>query len=57
MTTETKREIIKAFAYGLTAEAVADMEGLTLDEAVAFAKANANEIDAKAAELTEAGWM
>ncbi|MCD7856592.1 MAG: hypothetical protein LUG55_02100 [Clostridiales bacterium] len=57
MTTETKRELIKAFAYGLTAEKVADVEGLTLEEAVAFEKANANEIQERQAELKEAGWM
>ncbi len=56
MTEETKREIIKAFAYGYTVEEVAELEEMPLEDAIVFEKAYANEIEEKKAELREAGW-
>ncbi|MCD8143489.1 MAG: hypothetical protein LUD83_09500 [Clostridiales bacterium] len=56
MTEETRKELIKAFAYGYTVEEVAELEEMPLEDAVAFEKANANDIDAKRVELVESGW-
>lgn len=57
MTTQTKLEIIKAFAYGKTAEEVAAVTGMTLDEATTFKSENMKAIDKKRAELKEAGFI
>ncbi|MCD8368330.1 MAG: hypothetical protein LUC48_09975 [Clostridiales bacterium] len=57
MSDETVLELIKALAYGYTAAEVAEVEGLTAEEAEAFAEAHAEDVAAKAAELAEAGWL
>ncbi|MCD7828896.1 MAG: hypothetical protein LUG58_00475 [Clostridiales bacterium] len=57
MTEETKKEIIKAFAYDYTPEEVAEMEGMTVEEATAFREENMAAIAEKAEELSEAGWL
>lgn len=57
MTEQTKLEIIKAFAYGISAEQVAEVQGMTLDEAKAFEKDNEDVILEKMLELKEAGYI
>lgn len=57
MTEQTKKEIIKSFAYGYTSEKVADVYEIDKEAAAQFEKENVAEIEAKKAELKEAGWM
>lgn len=57
MTSQTKLEIIKAFAYGKTAEEIAEVRGITLEEANAFQRENEKAIATKRAELKEAGYI
>lgn len=57
MTEETTKEIVKSFAYGLTAEQVAENEGLTLEETKDFQMKHAGAIDRKKNELKEGGWL
>ena len=52
MTTETKKEIIKALAYGLDTATVADCNGVSLAEVAAVA-AEQGAVAAKRAELRE----
>lgn len=52
MTTETKKEVIKALAYGLDAATVADCNGVSLAEVEAIA-AEQEAVAAKRAELRE----
>lgn len=56
-TDETKQELIKSFAYGYTAEQIAEMEEITVDEANQFATENAEAIESKKSELKEDGWL
>lgn len=56
-TDETKQELIKSFAYGYTAEQIAEMEEITVDEANQFATENAEAIESKKSELKEDGWI
>lgn len=57
MTKQTKLEIIKAFAYGKSAEEVAEETGMSLDEAKAFERDNENAILEKMLDLKEAGYI
>lgn len=57
MTVQEKKEIIKAFAYGKTGAEVAEVTGMTLDEANAFQRENEKAIAVKRAELKEAGYI
>lgn len=57
MNDQVKRELIKAFAYGKTAEEVAEVRGITLEEANAFQRDNEKAIADKRAELKEAGYI
>ena len=57
MTEQMKKEIIKAFAYGKTAEEVADVTGVSIDEAKAFETENEDAILEKMMELKEAGYI
>ena len=52
MTTETKKEIIKALACGLDTATVADCNGVSLSEAEAIA-AEQGAVAARRAELRE----
>lgn len=56
MTEQTKSELVKAFAYGATAESLNEVGRLTIPEAEAFQKEHASEIEAKKKELTDGGW-
>ena len=56
-TDETKQELIKSFAYDYTAEQIAELEEITVEEANQFAIENAKAIEAKKAELKEGGWL
>ena len=57
MTEQTVQEIVKRFAYGYTAEKVAELEEMTLEEAQKFEADHAAEIEQKKAELKEGGWL
>lgn len=57
ITEQYKREIIKAFAYGKTAEQVAEATDLSVDEAEQLRKDNISQIEKKRAELIEEGFM
>lgn len=57
MSEQTKLEIIKAFAYGKTAEEVAEVQEMSLDEAKAFEAENEDAILEKMMELKEAGYI
>lgn len=56
-TDETKQELIKSFAYDYTAEQIAELEEITVEEANQFAIENAEAIEAKKAALKEGGWL
>ena len=56
-TDETKQELIKSFAYDYTAEQIAELEEITVEEANQFAIENAKAIEAKKAALKEGGWL
>ena len=55
MTEQTKLELIKSFAYGATPESLNEVGRLTIQEAEAFQKEHAAEIEAKKKELEEGG--
>ena len=57
MTEQTVQEIVKSFAYGYTAEKVAELVDMTLEEAQKFEADHAAEIEQKKAELKEGGWL
>ena len=57
MTEQMKLEIIKAFAYGKSAEEVAEVQGMSLTDAKAFEKENEDAIFEKMVELKEAGYI
>ena len=57
MTEQTIQEIVKSFAYGYTAEKVAELEEMTLEEAQKFEQEYQAEIEQKKAELKEGGWF
>ena len=56
MTDQTVKEIIKSFAYGLSAKDISDNEGTSLETMQKFAEEHAAEIEQKKAELKEGGW-
>ena len=56
MTEQTVKEIIKSFAYGLSAKEISDNEGTSLETMQKFAEEHAAEIGQKKAELKEGGW-
>ena len=49
MTEQTIKEIIKSFAYGLSAKEISDNEGTTLEFMEKFAEKRAAEIEQKKA--------
>lgn len=57
MTEQTIQEIVKSFAYGYSAEKVAELEETTLEEMQQFQANHAAEIEQKKAELKEGGWL
>lgn len=57
MTEQTIQEIVKSFAYGYTADKVAELEEMTLEEAQKFEAEHVAEIKQKKAELKEDGWF
>ena len=56
-TDETKQEIIKSFAYGLSVEEVAANEEITVEEATAFKKENEMAIAEMEEYLKGEGWI
>lgn len=56
MTEQTVKEIIKSFAYGLSAKEISDNEGTSLETMQKFAEEHVAEIEQKKAELKEGGW-
>lgn len=57
MTDETRAEIARAFAVGYTAAEVAELEGLTVEEAAAFQTDHADEINDQKSALAKKGWL
>lgn len=57
MTEQTMKELIKSFAYGETPVSLAEMGAVEKEEAEKFQSEHVAEIEAKKAELKEAGWM
>ena len=57
MSNETKTELVKAFAYGMSTKEVADIEDMDESDAQTFASENASAIAERKAALTEQGWM
>lgn len=57
MNVQVLKEIIKAFAYGKTAAEVAKVRRISLEEAEAIERDNAQAIANKRAELKEAGYI
>lgn len=57
MTEQTIQEIVKSFAYGYSAEHVAELEEMTLEEAQSFEQEHQAEIEQKKTELKEGGWL
>lgn len=53
MTNEQKQEIIKALAYGLDEDMVAECNGVTAGEVRAIAAENSADVIAKRAEIEE----
>lgn len=56
MTEQTIKEIIKSFAYGLSAKEISDNEGTSLETMKTFQKEHVTEIEQKMKELKEGGW-
>ena len=56
-TDETKSEIIKNFAYGLSTEEVAKNEEISVEEATAFEEENKESIEEMKKYLKEEGWL
>lgn len=56
MTEQTIKEVIKSFAYGLSAKEISDNEGTSLEVMQKFAEEHAAGIEQKKAELKEGGW-
>lgn len=56
MTEQTVKEIIKSFAYRLSAKEISDNEGTSLEAMEKFAEEHATEIEQKKVELKEGGW-
>lgn len=56
MTEQTIKEIIKSFAYGLSAKEISDNEGRSLETMKTFQKEHVTEIEQKMKELKEGGW-
>ena len=56
MSNETIKEIIKSYAYGYTAEKVAEVYEITETEAEKIKEEHAAEIKEKADYLKEQGW-
>lgn len=57
MSNETIKEIIKSYAYGYTAEKVAEAYEITETEAAKIKEEHAAEIKEKEKYLKEQGWM
>lgn len=57
MTEQTIQEIVKSFAYGDSAEKIAELEETTLEEMQQFQADHEAEIEQKKAELKEGGWF
>ena len=57
MTEQTIQEIVKSFAYGYSAEKIAELEETTLEEMQQFEQEHQAEIEQKKAELKESGWL
>ena len=57
MTEQMKLEIIKAFAYGKTAEEVAEVHGMSFGEAIGFRDENEDTILERMLDLKEAGYI
>ena len=57
MSNETKVELVKAFAYGMSAKEVADVEDMDESDVQSFASENASAIAERKAALKEQGWM
>ena len=56
MTEQTVKEIIKSFAYGLSAKEISDNAGTSLETMQKFAEEHAAEIEQKKTDLKEGGW-
>ena len=57
MAEQMKIEVIKAFAYGMTADEVADVTGMSLVDAEKFKAENESAIAKRHEELEEAGYL
>ncbi len=55
MTEQEVKEIIKSFAYGLSAKEISDNEGTALEVMEKFSEEHAAEIEQKKAELKGGG--
>lgn len=47
MTDQTRKEVIKSIVYGKTAEEIAEIYGISVDEAEKIMQDNADEINAE----------
>lgn len=56
-TDETKSEIAKSFAYGLSTEEVAKNEEISVEEATSFEEENKESIEEMKRYLKEEGWL
>lgn len=56
MTEQTIKELVKSFAYGATAESLAEIGRFSADELKKFETEHTAEIEAKKAELKAGGW-
>lgn len=57
MTEQTKREIVKSFAYGMDAKEVSTAYGISFEESGKFAEEHSAEITEKKHQLNREGWM
>lgn len=56
MTDQTKKELIKSFAYGAGPEELAAIGRMTKEEANSFRNEHSAEIEKKRIQLQEEGW-
>lgn len=56
MTEQQIKELIKEFAYGYNEEQVAEIEEISIDDAITLRNQYAKEIEEKKEQLKEGGW-
>lgn len=57
MTEQTQKELVKSFAYGMTAQELSTSYGISPEESGKFAEEHSAEIEEKKSQLEKDGWI